>query len=332
MTDADLLPPVEPPSAGFIIQLFVVPALIVLLIVGVWLSVSWLVHRTRPQDLISGLEGTGVARWQRASELADILRNERYAAFKRDARAASQLAANLKREVANGETAKGMAPESVKLRFFLCRALGEFLVPEGISELILAADANRSPEEQLVRRGAIQALAMRAYHLREASVSGEWEQTVEDALLRLAGDDDPVVRSETAYALGRIATEPCLKRLEAMAGDPDADTRYNTAIALANHGRAVAVEALAEMLEPVPLESVLEEVDGQSRVRKRTTILQNAMEAVAALAAKNPDADLAPVLKSLKELADADEATLEGAFIPGAAAAEAARLLKLLGD
>jgi hypothetical protein len=56
------------------------------------------------------------------------------------------------------------------------------------------------------------------------------------------------------------------------------------------------------------------------------------MEAVAALAAKNPDADLAPVLKSLKELADADEATLNGAFIPGAATAEAARLLKSLGD
>src|SRR5258708_16001213 len=31
------LPPVEPPSAGFIIQLFVVPGLIVLAIVGVWL-------------------------------------------------------------------------------------------------------------------------------------------------------------------------------------------------------------------------------------------------------------------------------------------------------
>jgi hypothetical protein len=30
------LPPVEPPSAGFIIQLFVVPGLIVLAIVGVW--------------------------------------------------------------------------------------------------------------------------------------------------------------------------------------------------------------------------------------------------------------------------------------------------------
>ena len=40
----DLLPPVEPPSAGFIIQLFVVPALIVLVIVSVWFTFSWLVR------------------------------------------------------------------------------------------------------------------------------------------------------------------------------------------------------------------------------------------------------------------------------------------------
>jgi hypothetical protein len=36
----DLLPPVEQPSARFIIQLFVVPALIVALIVAVWLTNS----------------------------------------------------------------------------------------------------------------------------------------------------------------------------------------------------------------------------------------------------------------------------------------------------
>ena len=34
-TAADL-PPVEPPSAAFIVQLFVVPAMIVIAVVGVW--------------------------------------------------------------------------------------------------------------------------------------------------------------------------------------------------------------------------------------------------------------------------------------------------------
>ena len=84
----DLLPPVEPPSAGFIIQLFVVPALIVLVIVAVWLTFTWLVRRTTPEAIVQGLEhGPSVARWQRASELADMLRNERFAEFKRNAKA-----------------------------------------------------------------------------------------------------------------------------------------------------------------------------------------------------------------------------------------------------
>ena len=38
----DDLPPVEPPSAGFLVQLFLVPALIVGIIVCVWLAFHWL--------------------------------------------------------------------------------------------------------------------------------------------------------------------------------------------------------------------------------------------------------------------------------------------------
>ena len=68
----DLLPPVEQPSARFIVQLFVVPALIVMAIVGVWLSFSWLVRSTTigPDKLIEGMErdqalpaGSGPANW-----------------------------------------------------------------------------------------------------------------------------------------------------------------------------------------------------------------------------------------------------------------------------
>ena len=60
----DLLPPVEPPSAGFIIQLFVIPALIVVLIVAVWLAFNWLVRTaSSPEDVIQGLkQGPSVAR------------------------------------------------------------------------------------------------------------------------------------------------------------------------------------------------------------------------------------------------------------------------------
>ena len=119
----DLLPPVEPPSAGFIIQLFVVPALIVLVIVSVWLTFTWLVRRTSPEAMVQGLEqGPSVARWQRASELADMLRNKRFAEFKRNTEAASHLARILDREIDQAGTSDGMQEEQITLRYFLARA------------------------------------------------------------------------------------------------------------------------------------------------------------------------------------------------------------------
>jgi len=327
------MPPVEPPSAGFIIQLFVVPALIVLLIVALWLTVSWLVHRTRPQDLIQGLEGSGVARWQKASELADILRNERFADFKRDKEAASRLADNLRREIEAANVAGGMDGESVMLRFFLCRALGEFEVTDGMDALVLAAETNRDPAEQLVRRGAVQAIAMRAFKLREqGSAESLSDPKLEAVLLRLSEDKDALIRSETAYALGRIGTPVCIERLEVLIGDPHADTRYNAAVALAHEGKAAAAGMLAEMIEPVALASALEEPDPPSRVRKRATILHNAMEAAEALAKKNPTADLTAIKESLQSLADVNEAALEKALIPRGAVSAAKRTLETLSN
>ena len=44
MNPDDSLPPVEPPSAAFLVQLFLVPGIIVAIIVCVWLSFHWLAH------------------------------------------------------------------------------------------------------------------------------------------------------------------------------------------------------------------------------------------------------------------------------------------------
>ena len=56
----------------------------------------------QPEDLIEGLETSSVARWQRASELADLLRNERFAEFRQERKRRMQLAAILDREVGGG--------------------------------------------------------------------------------------------------------------------------------------------------------------------------------------------------------------------------------------
>ncbi len=326
----DLLPPVEPPSAGFILQLFVVPALIVLMIVLLWLTVSWLVRRTsaRPEDVIAGLEqGPRIARWQRASELADMLRSPRFAEFRRNPDAAKGLAGILSREIDAATAGHGMQDEDITLRLFLSRALGEFDTFEGTDALIKAAETNRDPQELLVRQGALEGLAVRAFNLHKLKPPLELtDPELDAALSRLAGDEDPSIRYRTAYALGQIGTPAALSRLEKMVDDPDADTRHNAAVGLAHHGNAKAIETLAEMLDLEELASMRDEENNQDRENKRALILFNALKSTEELVKQNPTADVTPIVESLDRLLTADAGTLAKARIPTRALSDAKRL------
>jgi HEAT repeat protein len=334
----DLLPPVEPPSAGFIIQLFVVPALIVLLIVALWLAFNWLVRAaSSPTDVIQGLEsGPSVARWQRASELADMLRNERFASFKRDGKAASDLARILDREIMSA----GMDENSVEFRRYLARALGEFQVQEGMDVLLKAATTSRDPSEQKVRDGAIQAIAVRVYTLPQLDPPLGIDPQVEPALLQLAEDEDPTIRFQTAYALGQLGTPAAIERLKVMVDDADATTRHNAAIALAHRGNARAVEVLAEMLDMEEHAAASRDKDDSGNKTKdgknlnliqvRGMILHTAIEASLGLAKQNPGANLAPVVAALELVAAADAKELAEANLPPQAQFDAERALKTL--
>jgi HEAT repeat protein len=312
----DLLPPVEPPSAGFIIQLFVVPALIVLVIVGVWLSFNWLVRRTatRPQDLIQGLEqGPSIARWQRASELADMLRNERFAEFRKNPDAAAHVARILDREIESG----GMNEDEVEFRKYLAYALGEFEVQQGIDVLLKAAQTERDPREVTVRDAALRAIAVRIYNLRQLDAPQELTHPeLEPALLRLAGDEDPAIRLQAAFALGHLGTPAAIERLEVMVDDPHADTRYNAAVALAVRGNAKAVETLAEMLDLEEMTSGRQQINSQTEALHQGVNVRTAIAAAQDLARQNPDADLSPVIEALERLAEADPGSLTEAQLP----------------
>lgn len=325
----DLLPPVEPPSAGFIIQLFVIPALIVLLIVAIWLAFNWLVRAaSSPDDVIKGLEhGPSVARWQRASELADMLRNERFAKFKQSGKSAEDLARILDREILTA----GMEDDDVEFRKYLARALGEFQVQQGTDVLLKAATTNRDPREQKVRDGALQAIAVRAYNLQQLDPPQQIENPeVEATLLRLAEDEDPLIRFQTAFALGKIGTPAAVERLEVMVDDPDADTRYNAAVALAHRGNAKAVETLAEMLDLEQHAAAVREKKDKSAALVRGVIVHAAIEAARELAKQNPQADITPILESLDQIVEADAEQLEKAQLPHQAQFDARRALKTL--
>ena len=318
----ELLPPVEQPSARFIIQLFVVPALIVVMIVAAWLGFNWLVRSTEmaPEQLIQGIEqGPNVARWQRARELADMLQDKRYPEFRQSHEAAENLARMLDRELDQPNAKE----DAVEFRKYLARALGEFDVDSGTDTLLRAAKTNRDPSDQKVRAAAIQAIAVRAYNLSKLKppvqlASAELEPT----LLALAADSDPVIRFQTAYALGHIGSPAAVKQLEAMVEDPDAGTRYNAAVALAHRGDEKSIETLVEMLDLDETAGIRDEKN-EGKQFKRTVLIVSAIEAARALAQQNPKADLAPIRSSLERIAGADKATLDKASVSSRVVADA---------
>ena len=71
------LPPVEAPTGSFILQLFLIPLVIVTMVVLLWLMFSWLAHmgRDNPQAIVQQLSRFDESSWQRAYELAELLRS-----------------------------------------------------------------------------------------------------------------------------------------------------------------------------------------------------------------------------------------------------------------
>ena len=195
-------------------------------------------------------------------------------------------------------------------------ALGEFHVPDVLDVLLKAATTNRDPREQIVRQGAIEAIAVLTFNLRQLDPPQELPSAELDrTLAQLAHDPDDAIRSTTAYALGRIATPASLAQLEILVDDPNGDTRYNAAVALAHQGNAKSVETLAEMLDITEPSGVEGEGESSDQLARRTLIMSNAMDAARELAKKNPDADLSEITASLERLNSADPSQLQKSMI-----------------
>ena len=99
----DALPPVEPPSAGFLVQLFVIPGLIVAIIVAVWLTFYWLANMGNdPRQYIPKLRGNAETRWQAAANLAGSMQGEAGDEIKNDVKVAQDLVAILNEAIDEG--------------------------------------------------------------------------------------------------------------------------------------------------------------------------------------------------------------------------------------
>ena len=326
------LPPVEAPTTTFLLQLFLIPLLIVSIVVLLWLMFSWMAHmgQDNPQELVKSLARGDDSSWQRAYQLADLLRSPdpKYDALRRDPKLAGELAAFLEKDL--NVAARGESDAvRVKRRMFLCRALGSFEVTTGLPALMRAAKEERDPVEVQVRLAALEAISTLAHNCGVQSFQeNEDLMAVLLAASREPDDSGPApattadgqpttyrphaeVRAVAAFALGVIGGDEALARLQHMLASAYPNARYNAATGLARHGDASCVGVLKEMLDPDNRHSASDENNDRDKDRKRATVLMNGVRATLIYAEANPAADLAELKTALKGLADSPLSQLQ---------------------
>jgi HEAT repeat protein len=296
MSNDDSLPPVKPPTAGFLLQLFVIPGVIVFIIVMVYVTFNWLAHMdSNPRAYVDVIRRDNAGSWQAASNLANEL--QRNSKLKQDAGLAGDLASLLKQHVQTGAPPND---HEMDLRVFLCRALGEFQVPTGQPALLLAATSQRGERDITVRRAAIESLAVLVDNLYRAKTKPPDELLT--MLLTASRDESSLIRSTSAFTLGVLGSDRSLERLERMLSDSWPDARYNAATGLARHGNVKAVPVLVEMLDPEGAAGVKTEGFELARDYKRASILMNGLRAAGQLSAANSKADLGDLVRAVEKL------------------------------
>lgn len=247
----DDLPPVQPPSAGFIVQLFVVPGLIVLAVVAVWTLFGRLaVGEQDWRRLVQDLESSNPHVHKRAMfGLAQLLdadqrlqhRGQNLAANPEIARALSQHFERALEKNASDE-------ESLSLQVYLSRALGLLDVPATtVPVLIKALEPQRQTE---VRKGAVTSLALIAGRAWERGEPLGENAVV--ALTELSQDADPSLRRPAAFTLGLLPLPAAQERLLVLLEDVDVMTAVNAAVALSRQKSTAGYEVFLRALQAVP--------------------------------------------------------------------------------
>jgi len=294
----DDLPPVQPPSAGFIFQLFVVPALIVLAVVAVWALFGRLAAGEQDwRALVQDLHSANPHVYKRAMfGLAQLLDTDRRLGSDGQHLAANPQIATALSELLHKQLAQtAQDEETLKVQVYLSRALGLLDVPETtVPVLIEALDAQRDVE---IRKGAVTSVAMLAGRRFEEGrpLSG----AIEAALVTLSQDPDPSLRRAAAFALGLVPGEASQQRLIVLLEDPaDWMTSVNAAIALSRQKSTAGYAVLVKSLKPA------ENNETPEAAQERVLIQKNTLKAIADLSSQFDAAQRAELKQLVTPLAD----------------------------
>ncbi len=281
---SDDLPPVQPPSAGFIMQLFVVPGLIVLAVVVVWAAFGRIAASDEDwHGLVEELQSLNGHRRVRAMHgLADVLvrdgrRGEQGQNLAANPEIAKALSEQLSRELKSGSTSN----ESLAIQEFLARAVGLLDAPEtSMLPLRMALEPTRDIE---IRKSGALSIAMIAGRAFEKGTPLEDPDTV-NALVETSTDTLPVMRQTAAYALAFFKSERADQQLHVLLANSDRATGVNAAIALTRHGNTDGLAVFKQALTAKPPEKAEDQFE-------HFNILTNTLKAIAKLSSKMSEAD-----------------------------------------
>ena len=269
------LPPVEPPTAGFILQLFVIPALIVAVVIAVWLLFGKLAGGERDaMEYVRTIRSANEnRRWRAAHELASLIGNDDRLA--RDPALLGELTGLL------DETLDEASDPRIKL--YLALSIGAFHTLDArssagrpVDPIAVLARALGEAQPIEVRLAAAESLARQAARLGgsldDAGAAG--------ALIEAAHDPEAELRKRATFALGFFGGTAIGEALRDRLGDEDRDVRFNAAFALGRRGDPAAQDVLREALSPGDLARVITLANPDESRRQIETILLAALQAL----------------------------------------------------
>ncbi|MBN2290798.1 MAG: HEAT repeat domain-containing protein [Pirellulales bacterium] len=281
-------------------RMLIWPLLVVFVLTAVWVVLRS--FTTAPPDVNSAIQAIhrdGNTPW-RAAILLEALRQPSGIEMRADPAMARRVSELLEHELDNGS-----GEESATTRTYLCRALAQFEVDDGLPVLLRVVKKQTDEDQADERRTAIEAVASLTRHIESRRLATANRDLI-PSLLEAADSPNSQVRAAAAYALGVFSAGdmPTLEsdiasaraKLRILLHDVFADVRYNAATGLARSGNAACEEVLLEMLDP--------RESAASDPKSQETILLSALAASEQLLQKNPNLDTRRIKKAVTRLSE----------------------------
>jgi HEAT repeat protein len=247
--DQPVLPPVSPPSAGFIMQLFVVPAIIVLAVVCGWAFFGKIAASEEDwRELVEDIRNTNEhRRWRGADGLARLLQNDQQLGDAGQHLAANpEIARALVELFDEGLKRHTQRDDDLKQEAFLARTLGLL----DSNKLVLPAleRGMQAEQDREVRKNSVASIAVIAGRATDAHHAIDDADVVKE-LITASSDSDKLIRDVSTFALGLIPTDASKDRLKVLVSDADRNTRVNAAVGLARQSSTAGFPVFKNVLQ-----------------------------------------------------------------------------------